>query len=306
MTDVRTLPLVLGTAQLGLAYGIANRSGRPDAEAAAAIVREAWEGGIREFDTAQAYGASETVLGEAFRRLGIAGRAEVVTKFDPALDPLDAAAMIGSVERSLERLGVERLEGVMLHREEMLAQWDRGLGTIASRLVSSGKVRRIGVSVYSPDKAIEALGTEGVDMVQVPTSIVDGRFEEAGVFALARERGKRVYVRSVFLQGLLLMNVDELPPALAGARPVIERLEEIARERGLSRRELALAAVKGAAPEARIVFGAETAAQVRENLESWERCPALGPGPWRMELRARVDERLLNPARWPSSATRRG
>ena len=39
--------LVLGTAQLGMPYGIANRSGQPDASQARAIVEAAWEAGIR-------------------------------------------------------------------------------------------------------------------------------------------------------------------------------------------------------------------------------------------------------------------
>jgi len=53
--------LVLGTAQLGLPYGIANQTGQPDQVVATAIIREAWNQGIREFDTAQGYGDSEQV-----------------------------------------------------------------------------------------------------------------------------------------------------------------------------------------------------------------------------------------------------
>ena len=55
--------LTLGTAQLGLRYGIANRAGRPDDATAAALLDRAWDLGIRSFDTARAYGDAEARLG---------------------------------------------------------------------------------------------------------------------------------------------------------------------------------------------------------------------------------------------------
>lgn len=63
--------LVLGTAQLGMSYGIANKTGLPDLATATAIVQTAWESGICEFDTAQAYGKSEQVLSQALSELGV-------------------------------------------------------------------------------------------------------------------------------------------------------------------------------------------------------------------------------------------
>ena len=58
--------LVLGTAQLGMDYCIANTTGQPVYDTAKTIVQEAWESGICEFDTAQAYGQSEQVLEQVF------------------------------------------------------------------------------------------------------------------------------------------------------------------------------------------------------------------------------------------------
>lgn len=293
--------LVLGTVQLGLPYGVANRTGQPDQDVATEIVRVAWQGGIREFDTAQAYSASESVLGESLRRLGVAGKANVITKFDPDMDHLDRDAMLRSVEGSLKRLGVGQLTGVMLHREASLELWDRGLGRIAAELVSQGLVGCIGVSAYTPEGARAAMETDGVDIVQVPTSVLDRRFEKAGLFRLARQLGKRVYVRSVFLQGLVLIDPGQMPAGLADvARPVIERLESLAGQMGLSRRELALMVVRATiGDEDRVVFGAETPDQVRENLQSWLREPISGVAEAADEVIGPLDEGLLNPATWP-------
>lgn len=57
-------PLTLGTVQLGVPYGVANRSGQPDVEHANKILAAAWDGGITCFDTASIYGSAERLLGE--------------------------------------------------------------------------------------------------------------------------------------------------------------------------------------------------------------------------------------------------
>ena len=134
--------LVLGTAQLGLPYGIANQTGQPDQDVATGIISEAWSQGIREFDTAQGYGDSEDVLGKALYELGISSEAKIITKFHPNLDHLNPSAMSKSLDKSLQLLGVQSLFGIMLHREEMLSLWDKGLGKILQGFVQMNKVNK--------------------------------------------------------------------------------------------------------------------------------------------------------------------
>jgi len=291
--------LVLGTAQLGLPYGIANQTGQPDQNIATAIIHEAWKNGIREFDTAQAYGNSEQVLGKALGELGISSEAKIITKFDPGLDHLNAKIMSRALYRSLQQLGVSSLFGIMLHREEMLSLWDKGLAEVIYSLISSGKVKKIGVSVYTPDRAIEVLSTDGINIVQLPTNILDRRFENAGVFKLADEKKKTIYIRSIFLQGMILMNPREIPAKMAFARPVIEKLVSLSNDSGLSRQEMALGYIKSEMPNADIIFGAETPEQVRENVEAWKKKMPESLGNKVRALFANVDERILNPSLWP-------
>jgi aryl-alcohol dehydrogenase-like predicted oxidoreductase len=293
------LPLVLGTAQLGLPYGISNKTGKPDMPRAFAIVLKAWESGIREFDTAQAYGDSELILGKAIAELGFSQKAKIISKFKPNLNHLNAQAMSRSLDQSLERLGVQSLFGIMLHREDMLSLWDKGLGEILHSFVSSGRVKKIGVSLYSPDKAIEALNTEGVHIIQIPTNILDRRFENAGVFKLADEKKKEIYIRSVFLQGLLLIKSEEIAPEMAFARSVIEKLVSLSNDSGLSRQEIALGYIKSKMPKAYVIFGAEIPEQVRENVEAWKKKMPESLGNKVRALFANVDERILNPSLWP-------
>jgi len=290
--------LVLGTAQIGLPYGIANKTGQPDPAVAVAIINEAWGQGIREFDTAQGYGVSEEILGKALSEIGITNEAGIISKFDPNIDHLNETAMSDALDRSVKRLGVPMLSGIMLHREELFSLWDKGLAKVLQAFVTSGRVKRVGVSVYSPDKAIEALNTDGIDMVQLPTNILDRRFENAGVFRLAEKKKKQIYIRSVFLQGLLLMDPEEIPAKMAFAVPVLEKFKTLSHDLGLTRQEVALGFLKVGFPHAHVIFGAETQDQVKQNALIWKKkMPELLRDKVRT-LFSDVSEKILNPVLW--------
>ena len=295
-----TSRLVLGAAQLGMEYGIANKTGRPDSDLAKKIVKTAWESGIKIYDTAQEYGESEIVLGNAMQLLGLCSEPRVITKLDPNLDHLDKYALERAIRRSLDRLHIPTLHGLMLHREEYLELWERGLGDILRGFITRGLTEYIGASVYSPKKAALALGTDGIDMIQIPSNIFDRRFEQAGVFELAQRRGKEIYVRSVFLQGLILMNTDELPERMQFAVEVLNKLEDLSRETGLSKQDLSLNYVRKAFPEANIVIGVETSEQIRNNLKSWKRAFPVELVEQVQEDFLNVEERILNPSLWPN------
>lgn len=299
---IPAIPLVLGTAQFASAYGIANRTGVPDEKTVMEIVRTAWENQIVEFDTAQGYGDSEKRLGRALKHLGLTAAVRVITKFHPGLDHLDERAITDALHSSAKILNMPRLHCVLLHREDMLDLWSLGLRDILGRLVRDGIVEKLGVSVYSPKRALEAIGTEGIEVVQLPTNILDRRFERAGVFEEAELCGKTIYVRSVFLQGLLLMKPEGIPPRLATAKPLIESLRVLAARFGMTQKEVALSYVKYAIPSAKVIIGAELPSQIKENRDLWVN--ASSNGDLIEHVRAlfpSVEEAILDPSRWPSS-----
>lgn len=290
--------LVLGTAQLGMPYGIANATGQPDFRTAQEIVKTAWENGICEFDTAEAYGQSERVLGHVFKNLGICKKVRVTSKPHPNLDHLDPEVMSNALQQTLERLHSQDLYCYMLHREELLDLWQEGLREILIGFVQKGLIKNIGISLYSPEKALRALDIEDITIIQIPTNVLDRRFERATVFERAEQLGKKIYIRSIFLQGFLLLNSDQLPSKLQFASRVAEELDILVKNLRMSKRDLALGYVKNTKPNAKIVFGAETPRQVEENIANWNK--AFRPGMFQ-ELKhsfCSVDERILNPALW--------
>jgi aryl-alcohol dehydrogenase-like predicted oxidoreductase len=152
--------------------------------------------------------------------------------------------------------------------------------------------------VYQPEKALLALQTDGIGFVQVPSNVLDRRFEDCGVFQMAAEKQKCIYVRSVFLQGLLLMSEQDLPGEMGWAREHLRKLDALARKTGTRKRDLAMGYVKQAYPEAKIVVGVETVAQLEENLASWSsRVPGTLVGQVQTMFRG-ISECFLNPGLW--------
>jgi len=284
--------IVLGTVQFGMAYGIANTRGKPSFETVCDIVETAWEGGIRTLDTAAAYGDSEAVLGRALARLGLRDKLEVVGKIPPIEAETDAQAaafIADTVAASLRLLGVGRLSACLLHRET-----DIRFLPLLEDLVRKGLIGEAGVSLDTPRYILEGASAR---CVQLPCNVLDRRFDR--FWPLARARGTRVFSRSVYLQGLLLMPEDRIKPGLAAVVPVRRRLAELAREAGLTLAELCMRFALSNPAVSGVLVGVDTAAQLRENLRAAE------PGALPDDLLARVNvavpdlpEAIVRPALW--------
>lgn len=292
--------LALGTVQLGLPYGVANRTGQPSQDESVRLVGAAWQGGIRHFDTAQAYGRSEEVLGVALARLGLQRDARVVSKLDPGVDHRDPAAVRAAVRASLQRLGIARLAGMLLHREASLGDWPAAWPRCFQPLVREGLVEGWGVSVYTAAAAANACACEGLSVLQVPDNALDARMPGADIPRRTSAAGIRTYIRSVYLQGLLVLDPDQLPAHMAFAREALRTFHGFCREHAVDARAFALHCMSMRWSGALLVVGAETAEQVAgsvelagrpvapELVERWER------------MRPAVPDMLLDPSRWPT------
>ncbi|MGV8845306.1 aldo/keto reductase [Tessaracoccus sp.] len=281
-----TSPLVLGTVQLGGSYGIANRTGVPDHASALSMVAAALEGGVITFDTAASYGDSEKVLGQCLAELGVAGETVVVTKTRPLSDhelgnPAAARAAIeASVAESRRRLQRDTIPVVLFHREADAVHLDALL-----ELRDRGWITHAGVSCdVLPEPVIDFSSAPGVQAVQIPASVLDRRHQLGGSFAHTLDQSVTVFVRSIFLQGLLLMPECSIPEHLAPAIPARRALTRVSAESGMSLAELAVRYVLGLPGDVRPVLGAETVEQVRENVSL-----AAG-GPLPHDVMAAVDE----------------
>jgi len=288
-----TSKIALGTVQFGLNYGIANASGRVSDDQARAMIDLARSAGIDTLDTAVVYGNAERLLG----KLGVADF-RVISKV-PALT--EAVRSVQSwlqseVEASLERLRLSRLYGLMLHHADDLAgpracEVARALIHLRER----GLVERVGVSIYRPCQLPAVMQRLSPDLVQAPMNVFDRRLVDSGWLDRLCAAGTEVHVRSVFLQGLLLMPLEKVSKRFEPWRPTFEAWASWSNAIGMSRTTTCLSHVLSYPGISRVVVGCDSAAQLREVIQDALAPPRLAPAEFSIE-----DERLINPATWSS------
>jgi spore coat polysaccharide biosynthesis protein SpsF (cytidylyltransferase family)/aryl-alcohol dehydrogenase-like predicted oxidoreductase len=302
--------LTLGTAQLGMEYGIVNRGGQPARPLAVRMVRKAIAHGVTALDTARAYGEAEAVLGEALSGAW-RSRVEVVTKLDPlaslthdAVPSKVRAAVDDSVRRSCEALRVTKLSTLLLHRSGHRHAWGGAVWRRLLELRNEGTIGTLGASVYEPREALELLQDPEIVHLQIPINILDWRWKASGADrALAGRPDVVVHARSALLQGLLASPAaaSSWPSSaefdVAGClRQLRTAADEFDRE---SLTDLCLAYVRSQPWITSVVVGCETLEQVTENLRLFclpklnaSQCAALE------SLAPKAPENLLNPSQW--------
>lgn len=203
------MKIALGTVQFGQFYGVANTDGQVTEEIAKEILFRAKGAGINTLDTAIAYGDSEQCLGS----LGVEGW-RIVTKL-PAIpeECLDITAWVNEqFKASLGRLGVSQVASLMLHcPQQLLEPSGQELWLAMEALKNNGLVEKIGFSIYEPSELDQLWTKFQPDIIQAPYNILDQRLKRSGWLKKLHEHGVEVHIRSVFLQGLLLMSKEQRP-----------------------------------------------------------------------------------------------
>jgi aryl-alcohol dehydrogenase-like predicted oxidoreductase len=291
------LRLGLGTAQFGFPYGISNSLGKPAPEEVKRIIDVARLGGIKIIDTAHDYGDSEAVIG---RCLDKHSQFNIVTKSLPlrksCVTSEDVDHVLAAFHLSLDRLRQPAVYALLAHNAGDLLVKDGGqLMDALSTLKTNGLVQKVGVSVYDQIELDAVLERFDVDIVQIPFNVLDQRLLMSGSLARLKHAGVEVHARSVFLQGLLLMEPDSLGKHFLAAQSPIRRLRDFARERGRTLLETALrfvaerkeidCAIIGVSrhEELHEIFAAFQGEDMAEDYSGF----------------AINDESILNPARWP-------
>ena len=249
------MKLGLGTVQFGLNYGINNDRGKPRIDEIRAIIHCAEANHIMVVDTAADYGDSEETLG---RLIANRPNFQLITKISK-----DEAAHT-SIDRSLKRLGREKLQGVLIHN---FGQFQRfpSIWMEMMEARNKGLVKQIGFSLYFPEE-LELLLEKQIDfnLLQVPYNIFDRRFEK--YFAPLKKRNVTVHTRSVFLQGLVFTDIRKLGSFFHPIKPKLERLGLLSLQSGKSIESLCLNFANSNPDVDNIIVGVDTEENLKSNI----------------------------------------
>ena len=266
--------LTLGTVALGMDYGISNASGKPEELKRLDILSTALNLGIQTFDTARGYGDAETLLGSFLSKNPLSKETTVVTKFrisDENLFDKERAwqEVYDSIKASRQFLGVDCIPICLFHkgRDQSLEQIGAILPSLFSDLKKEGWVDIAGVSVYHPHEVAFFLEHDIFEAMQISINVFDLRLVKSGLLKRLSEKNILVFARSIFLQGLFFMALDDLKGNLVRARPYITQLQALAKQAEMSVAELAFSFIKDMDGISSIVFGAHTVEQVTTNVQ---------------------------------------
>lgn len=281
------MELALGTAQFGMSYGIAGRGEKVPGPEVRLILKKAWELGIRVIDTASCYGDIEK------RLIGLMGDEafQIVTKISALprdLTPQQVEAHVSeSIQRSRERLG-DRLTTILFHHGADLLNHFGGLAwNVATKALSDSTIQ-LGASCYSPYEAIDLKEKYTLNVVQLPGNVFDQR-----ILTTDKIDDIEIHLRSVFLQGLLLLSSSQLESVLPQALPLVRRWHHWCNERALSPLKAALSVVKGLRHIRYCVIGIQHMTQLENIVEAWDSAQAIDAP----EL-ASDNLDIIDPRRW--------
>gem|GEM_PF-2061768 len=197
------MKLGLGTVQFGQAYGVSNTGGQVAPDEAARILAQAAQAGVAVLDTAANYGTAEDVLEKLDTK-----PFRLVTKTISVKQGVPA--VVARARQSAERLKADTL---LVHAAADLK--DDALWPALQALKAEGVFRKIGISVYVADDPLAVAQTFRPDVMQLPFSVLDQRLLKSGALMRLKDLGVEIHARSIFLQGLLFLDV--LPEKLRHA-----------------------------------------------------------------------------------------
>ena len=294
--------LSLGTVQLGLSYGINNKDGKPSTEQSFAILNEAMKAGINTLDTAAGYGDSEAVIGSWLKTKKESEYPFICTKAKhldhTSLNTL-RSSLKETVEESKRRLGLKQLPLLMLHNCDEYFQSEENLKICFKELKENGDILYSGISAYAHHD-YRRIAESGFDATQIPLNIFDWRQIDNGGLKALEESGMMVFVRSVYLQGLVFQKPEELDPQMDFAKDTLTKFRALCAKFGMEPASLALSFVMTLPGVTSLVLGSEREEQVRQNAELFERTRLLTEAEMNEihENFKNTDYRLVTPTEW--------
>ena len=280
---------VLGSAQFGMKYGIANLTGSPNQAEVDSLIDLANLNDIKKIDTASNYGDSERKIGKYLRKTKNKNFI-ITTKIKLNDIPLKT-----QFEHSLKMLNCAHVN-LLAHSFETYVSNE--FQKIVNRGKKTGIILKHGVSLYEKNEIIKILDMSfRPDIIQVPINILDNRFYCDGTLKKLHQLKIIIQARSVFLQGLFFLSEKLWKNSYPKAYGSLINLKELAGVVKLSLPEFSLAWVNSIKEVSEIIIGVENREQLLQNIFLFKKKVDDNIFKEAIKINFR-NEKILNPSKW--------
>lgn len=252
--------IVLGTVQFGLSYGINNTSGKPTQQTVNEILNTAYSSGIRCLDSAEAYGDAHEVIGR-FHRENPNNIFDVITKLPHHID----GNLGEKIELYLKQLNITQLEGLLFHSCQTYKDNKQSIGLL-NTYKRSGKVKYLGVSVYTNEQMEDVIEDQDIDIIQLPFNLFDNSNMRGDVLKKAKAKGKLIHTRSAFLQGLFFTSLQKESSIVQSLRNELSYIHQLSKQSHIPLQKIALNYCLQQPDIDNVLIGVDNLNQLKQNL----------------------------------------
>ena len=253
------MKLIIGTANAGSKYSL-NQYKKNSQKNLTRIINYAKKNNILIFDTAPKYKNAEKILGNQKDK-----RIKIITKISETNKKNLKKNLIEKIINSRKRLNVDKLYGLLIHDINFFRnQNSKVISEILHDIKKKGIVKKIGFSVYSPNDVDYILKYIKPDIVQLPLSIFDRRFMISKKIKKLNTLGVEVHVRSIFMRGLLLSNINKIPDSLNKLKSQLVKLDKWCVSKKISRLQIAVNFIKSNKNIDAVVIGVDSVDQLKK------------------------------------------
>ncbi len=232
-TGIDVSEIAFGGVEIGMPYGIGVKSKADMLSRLESIklLHAAVDKGINYFDTARLYGASEEIMGQAFKT--IRDQVVISTKCVKLRDESGALPSSKKIRKTIEKSLMESLTALqtnyvdvyMLHQADLDILENEEIAQTFLQLKKEGVIRAAGVSTYTVQETRKTITCGNWDVVQLPYNLMD-QSQEVN-FSMAENKKIGIMVRSVLFKGVLSKKGRSLHSKLKDVGQHIELYKEL-------------------------------------------------------------------------------
>ena len=282
--------ICIGSANFGLNYGYKKK--RLSKKDAKKIINYSYKMGINYIDTAINYGDTHKILGEFNLK-----KFNVITKLPTPPKNIKSIKKwcISNVMQAKKTLRIKCIYGLLIHDTKILQNTNNAneIFEALNFLKSKKIIHKVGLSIYDPKELDNYFDKYNFKIIQFPFSIFDRRILNSGWLKRLSKKKIELHARSIFLQGLLLIESKKIPKKFKKWIKYFTKLDLFVKKKNISKKIACVSFVRKFSKIDKFVIGVNDINQIKDNLALFiDKAVKI---PTHLEVKS---QKLINPKMW--------